>query len=392
MNETLILVTVIICAALVVYQHVGYPLLLHWYARLHPLQPAALSARGYQVSSGDKQLPGVTILMPAYNEAAFIAEKIRNLASIDYPRDKLKVIIVCDGCSDNTAEVARSTIQEAICADTLYEIIEWGENMGKVAVLNSFIPQIDTEVCALTDVSALISVDALLHAAGHLRNPANGVVSASYQLLSQRFTGESQYWRYQQQIKLAESRMGSALGCHGAFYLFRSELFEPLDSDTINDDFILPMRIVEKQYRAIYEPAMLAIELESTDQPADFQRRLRISAGNMQQMLRLWRLFSPRNLGLSFTFFSGKALRVLTPYLLLALLLLPALQLESLWYQLLFGAQCLFYLTSLAGLLIPRLRNNKIAGLVTYFVAGHSASHLGGWQYLLGPLSRRKTI
>lgn len=389
MNETLILTLIIISAALVMYQHVGYPLVLRWYARRNPAQQAKQPSRGYRPCSDDASLPGVTILMPAYNEAGYIAEKIRNLASIDYPRDRLKVLIVCDGCSDNTADVARNTIQEAICSDTLYEIIECQENRGKVAVLNQYIPQVETEICALTDVSALISVDALLLAAEHLRKPGNGVVSAGYQLLSEKFTGESHYWRYQQQIKLAESRIGSALGCHGAFYLFRSPLFEPLDSDTINDDFILPMRIVAKQYRAVYEPSMLAIELESTDQPADFNRRLRISAGNMQQMLRLWRLFSPRNLGLSFTFFSGKALRILTPYLLLMLLVLPALQLERPEYQLLFGAQCLFYLAALAGWTLPALRNNKLTGLVTYFVAGHSASLIGGWQYLLGPVRWR---
>jgi cellulose synthase/poly-beta-1,6-N-acetylglucosamine synthase-like glycosyltransferase len=391
MTDIVILSLIIACVALIVYQHFGYPLLLHWYIRLNPAQQNDYQSRRYQASSDDDDLPSVTILIPAYNEAAYIAEKIRNLASIDYPRNKLNVLIVCDGCTDDTALVAQSTIQEAICADTLYEIIEYKENRGKVAILNQHIPQITSDICALTDVSALISVDALLLAAQHLRNPKNGVVSASYQLMSQRYTGESHYWRYQQMIKQAESRMGSTLGCHGAFYLFRSQLFEPLASDTINDDFILPMRIVEKKYRAVYEPAMLAIELEATDQPEDFHRRLRISAGNMQQTLRLWRLFSPRNLGLSFIFFSGKALRLFTPYMLLALLLLPALQLDQLLYQVFFTLQCLFYLIALSGWLLPGLRNHKLTGLVTYFVAGHSASLLGGWQYLFGTVRWNKS-
>ncbi len=383
MSEAQLGLIVIISALLVIYQNVGYPLFLRWYAKRHPAPKTDQKQRSYQVSSSDKSLPSVTVLIPAYNEAAFIGEKIRNLASLDYPRNKLKILIVCDGCEDNTADIARATIQEVICADTFYEVIDCETNQGKVALLNQFIPLVESEICVLTDVSALISVDALLLAAEHLREPNVGVVSASYRLLSQRFTGESHYWNYQQRIKQAESHLGSALGCHGAFYLFRTSLFTPLDNDTINDDFILPMKIVEKHYRAVYEPDMLAIELEPTDQPADFHRRLRISAGNMQQFLRLWRLFDPRNLGLAFTFFSGKALRLLTPYLMFVLLVLPALKLDSIWCQALLAGQCLFYLIALMGWLSPALRETKLVGLITYFVAGHSASLLGGWQYLL---------
>ncbi len=390
MSEQVLGLLVFISALLVIYQNIGYPMLLRWYAKFNPTPKMAQSSRSYQACSQDQSLPSVTILIPAYNEADYIGEKIRNLASLDYPRDKLKVWIVCDGCQDETADIARATIQEAICADTLYEVMECDTNRGKVAVLNHYIPLVTSEICVLTDVSALISVDALLVAAEHMTQPDVGVVSASYRLLSQTHAGESSYWVYQQRIKQAESRLGSALGCHGAFYLFRTALFTPLATDTINDDFILPMRIVEQRYRAVYEPDMLAIELEPTDQPTDFHRRLRISAGNMQQLLRLWRLFNPLNLGLAFTFFSGKALRLVTPYLMFFLLLLPAMQLDKLWCQLLFAGQSLFYLTALAGWLLPSLRAYKPTALITYFVAGHSASLIGGWQYLLGVTAWQK--
>lgn len=391
MTDLLTALLVVVSGGTILYHHVGYPLFLRWYARRHPTQNAQPGSRGYIAGVADKQLPSVTILMPAYNEAEYISEKIRNLASIDYPRDKLKVLIVCDGCSDDTAQIATATIQEAICSDTFYEIINCTENRGKVALLNEFIPQVDTHLCVLSDVSALISVDALLIAARHMQDPQVGVVGASYHLLNHQFNGESEYWRYQQRIKQTESSLGSVLGCHGAFYLFRSELFEPLAQDTINDDFMLPMRIIEKRFRAVYEPAMLAIELEPTDQPADFRRRLRISAGNMQQALRLWRLFSPGRSGVAFTFFSGKGLRLLTPYFLILMLILPATHLDQWWYQLLAAAQGLFYLIALAGWLSPALRSNRIVGLVTYFVAGHSASLIGGWQYLISGRGWRKS-
>lgn len=384
MSEKVVGLVMFISALLVVYQNIGYPLFLRWYSRVRPTQGAIQTLRRYRASDYDRTLPSMTVLVPAYNEAEFISEKIRNIASIDYPRDKLKVLIVCDGCTDETANFAKATIQEAICEDTLYEVIECKNNSGKVAILNHYIPKIDSEICVLTDVSALISFDALLLAAEHMKHPDVGVVSASYRLLNQRYAGESHYWAYQQRIKQAESRLGSALGCHGALYLFRTQLFTPLAKDTINDDFVLPMKIVEKRYRAIYEPDMLAIELEPTDQPADFSRRLRISAGNMQQLLRLWRLFNPKNIGLAFTFFSGKALRLFTPYLMFILLLTPTLRLDVVWCQALFAGQVIFYLIAMVGWLIPPLRAHKLTGLITYFVAGNSASLIGGWRYLLG--------
>jgi len=363
---------------------VGYPLFLRWYTKIRPTKKVIPNLRGYRSSDADHTLPSITILVPAYNESLWIDEKIRNLASIDYPRDKLKVLIYCDGCTDDTASIAQATIQEAICADTFYEIIENETNQGKVAVLNQCIPHIDSDLCALTDVSSLISVDALLLAAEHFNNTKIGVVNSNYSLLDKRYTGENLYWQYQQKIKEAESNLGATIGCHGAFYLFRTKLFTTLNQDTINDDFILPMKIVEKHYKAIQEPAMLALELEATDQKQDFRRRLRISAGNMQQTVRLWRLFNPLHFGIAFTFFSGKALRLITPHLLLTVFFLPLLQLEYVGYLVLFLAQCFFYLAALTGCVIPNTRKNKLIGTITYFVSGHIAGLLGGLQYLLG--------
>jgi cellulose synthase/poly-beta-1,6-N-acetylglucosamine synthase-like glycosyltransferase len=391
MNALFVLVLLTLSIGSIIYHHIGYPLILRWYAKRCPPRQSPPASRRYRPCKSDQDLPSVTILLPAYNEAPWISEKIRNLASIDYPRDKLKVLIYCDGCSDETAQIARATIQEAICADTFYEVIENKLNRGKVAVLNQCIAQITTDICALTDVSALISVDALLLAAEHFNTPSVGVVNPSYRLLHHHYTGESQYWQYQQNMKQAETSLGSVIGCHGAFYLFRTHLFEPLAADTINDDFILPMQIVQQHYQAVYEPAMLAVELESTDQPDDFRRRLRISAGNMQQALRLWRLFNPRNLGIAFTFFSGKGLRLLMPYFLLLVLLLPLLRLEQPGYQAFLTAQCLFYLLALTGYLLPGTRNNKWIGAITYFVAGHTANLIGGWQYLLGLSPKNQT-
>ncbi|MCV5735224.1 glycosyltransferase, partial [Escherichia coli] len=138
MNDLIWIAGFGLSAFLIIYHHVGYPLLLKWL----PLKPKAndegehFAERHYKASASDNKLPSVTIIIPAYNEEQWIAEKIRNLASLDYPRDKLKVVIACDGCTDKTAEIAQDTIQEAICSDTVFIVNDHSINRGKVALIN----------------------------------------------------------------------------------------------------------------------------------------------------------------------------------------------------------------------------------------------------------------
>ncbi|SMY32280.1 Beta-monoglucosyldiacylglycerol synthase [Photobacterium malacitanum] len=376
----------------VIYHHALYPILLSWFAKRHPQKPLAPTPRKFSKSSQDCTLPTVTIIIPAYNEAQWIAEKIRNISYLDYPTDKLKVIIICDGCSDNTVEIANNTIQEALCSDTHIEIFSLLKNKGKVAVLNQFIPQYDSDIIALSDVSALISYDALLIAAKHFENSEIGVVNATYRLLTPSSVGERQYWDYQTKIKQQEATLGDSLGAHGAFYLFRSALFVPLDKDTINDDFILPMSIVEQGHHAIYDPTICAVELDYVDLRDDFSRRLRISAGNFQQLVRLFGLFNPKYKGTAFTFMSGKGLRITMPYFMLMAYIGSWLLISSPLFLVAFICQTLGYIMSILGIILPRIFSHKIFHVLAYLVAGHTANFIGGINYifrkLTGPLNR----
>ncbi len=382
MSETLVMTIIALCLVAVAYHHVGYPLLLKMISRKGALTSDINNQRSYIASQKDLELPSITVIVPAYNEEQWIAEKIRNLASVDYPRKKLRVLIYCDGCSDNTASIAEQTVQEAFCSDTHFEILNEKINRGKIAAINDCMKLVDSDICALSDVSSLISIDALLIAAKHFDDQQVGVVNSGYYLLNEQYSGEANYWRYQRNIKSAERTLGATIGCHGAFYLFRTHLFEPLAADTINDDFILPMTIVQKHYRAQHEPLILAIEMEPTDEENDFKRRLRISAGNMQQTIRLWRLFNPKYVGVAFAFFSGKGLRLLTPYLLITMLLLPLLCIDNIFMQLFLLGQLSFYIIAAVGFLVSSARKNKLINFICYFVAGHSANLIGGWQYL----------
>lgn len=381
MNTFLITITTISIIA-VVYHHVLYPILLHWLSKKHPLSSIEITPRGFNQSKKDHTLPTITMIIPAYNEQEWIADKIRNLACIDYPSNKLTIIIACDGCNDNTVAIAHNTIQEAICSDVHIEVLPLEKNQGKVALLNQLIPQYSCDIIALSDVSALLSYDALLIAAKHFENPQVGVVNPTYHILEPSSEGEKTYWEYQTKIKQQEAAIGSSLGSHGAFYLFRHELFSTLDKDTINDDFILPMKIVEQGYQAIYDPSIRALELEQVIQDEDFSRRLRISAGNLQQLLRLFPLFNPKYKGTAFTFFSGKGLRFTMPYFMIIAYIGSILLLSNPIFFIAFIGQTLGYCLGVLGFIFPQTFSNKHCQTLTYLVTGHTANLLGGLKYL----------
>jgi len=341
--------------------------------------------RHYTPTNTDYELPTITIVIPAYNEQRWIADKIRNLSILDYPITRLNVIIVCDGCSDETVAIAARTIEENECQHLDIEIRDVKKNRGKVAVINDVMRDIESELVVLSDVSALVSVDALLIAAEHFKDPSIGVLNGHYRLLNPGSTGEAAYWQYQSHIKASEAALGSTLGAHGAFYLFRRSLFQPLAPDTINDDFILPMEIVAAGYRAEYVNSINALELETANDVQDHQRRRRIAAGNCQQLLRLKRLLLPNYGGVAFALASGKALRVLMPFLMIiafigSLLLSPEYPL----FTFLTTFQLIVYLLASWHLLFRPKRANRLIEILAYIVGGHTAGLVGTLRYLFG--------
>jgi cellulose synthase/poly-beta-1,6-N-acetylglucosamine synthase-like glycosyltransferase len=335
--------------------------------------------------SPEAYFPSICVLIPAYNEEAVIEDKIRNLACLDYPQEKLSVIIACDGCTDNTAIKARHCALEMENSHLKIDIIEFIENQGKVFILNQMIDQIEDDLIALSDASALISIDALLLAASHFCDYRIAVVAASYKLLHPGSDGEDTYWQYQSGIKRGEAALGDPIGVHGALYLFRRPLFEPLLADTINDDFILPMGIVSSGYRAVYEPKMIALELEQATRQMDLKRRVRLGAGNFQQLLRLPKLLSPSLGWTAFNFFSGKALRAVMPLLILIQLAICILLSTNLAVFLTLSAiQLLGFFIAWLSSYLPQKLMHKYVNILFYLANGYRCSLVGIIRYMLG--------
>lgn len=357
---------------LTAYHHVGYPVLLKAAraAIKNPVMPMVPNA---------PDLPVIDILVPAHNESAVIAQKIQNLCSLDYPTEKLQITIVCDGCTDDTAAIARQSERANV------DVIETPINIGKVAVLNTYIPTLNGDILALSDASALLSIDSLMRAAAWFSQSKTGVVAATYKLQNPGSAGEQAYWRYQTAIKKGEAALGAPLGVHGALYFIRRDLFQPLPTDTINDDFIIPMEIVKAGYASIYDADMIAIELETSDTSLDSNRRKRIAAGNFQQLLRMPGLLSPMLGGVALAFASGKALRAIMPMLIAFVIVSSALlSVDSQLWKLIFGGAVLGILIAILRHKFPGVCASKLIDIGYYAALGHFNGAIGTLNYVLG--------
>lgn len=364
---------ILILCGLALYHHVVFPIVLK---RIKPQEMTSTTDREEQ--------PRITLIVPAYNEALTVADKIINTARLDYPRDKLDLLIACDGCTDKTVEVARLTQDLPEVKGLKMSVIDFHTNRGKVAVLNDMIARAESDIIALSDCSASLSSDALKRLAGHFNDPKVGVVGGTYQLDQCQDAAEQVYWAYQRAIKKGEAALGAPMGMHGAFYAFRKSLSAPLPANTINDDFILPMKIVAKGYRALYDTRIICQETEATTDQMNWKRRLRISAGNVQQALYCLDLLNPKYPGIAFAFFSGKFLRAWMPFILCAIFLLSGYgALDQTAYQVFFSLQLL----GLALICLPLPPKGILAKIILtlrYIIIGHLAGFLGGLKYLSG--------
>ena len=362
--------------ALIVYHHLAWPAMLARFRRRHA--PAPVPPRTCGAAA-----PRITVVMPAHNEADFIAAKIRNLAALDYPAEVLSLVVACDGCTDATAALARAALAEPACTHLNAYVIEHRRNRGKVAVLNEAIAGVKTEIVALTDVSAMLPADALCRVAAHFTDPNLGALGGTYVMDRPGSAGEAKYWTYQVAVKLGEAALGAPLGLHGAFWAFRRAAWTPLPVDTINDDFALPMAIFRRGWRIAYDPGLPVHEAESADPAAERRRRRRIAAGNAQQLLRHFWLLHPRHGGVALAFASGKALRVMMPFLIAFTIpatfaLAPTSQL----FVALAACEAAGIVAAAAGAALGQRAPRPLA-ILHYAAAGHAASLVGAARYIL---------
>ncbi len=371
---------------LVAFSYVGYPIvLILWGGIREALSTTRFAASGGErrSASHDGEWPRVTVVFAAYDEERCIRAKIENCLALDYPADRLQIVVGCDGCTDRTAEIAREAGAGRV------EVRELSPRAGKASVLNRIVPHASGDVVVLTDANVMLARGALMAVARRFRDPEVGAVVGRLRLYNPtdgRFE-ESLYWRFETLLKYHEGTHGCVLGANGGIYAVRRVLFSPLEPDTITDDFVVPLRIAARGWRVPFEPQAIALEETTEDTGREFARRTRIGAGNWQALSRVPALLDPRTGFLHFAFVSHKLIRWATPFLLaVALVGSAALALRSgAWaHRTLLAAQLCFYALALVGRRQAGGPVRRPASLAHYFVAMNVALAVGLWRFLRG--------
>jgi cellulose synthase/poly-beta-1,6-N-acetylglucosamine synthase-like glycosyltransferase len=324
-------------------------------------------------------LPSVTLVVPAHNEESCIPDKLDNSLSIEYPDDRFEVLVGSDGSTDRTEALVTA------CPDPRVRLSS-AERGGKVAVLNRCIPMAKGEIVVLTDANTMIDKRAVGRLVRHFADPNVGAVCGRLKLYNRvrREYEESTYWTYETLIKFYEGKHGAVLGANGGLYAIRRSLFQRLAPETIVDDFVIPLRVLEAGYQVLFDPEAVAYEETTEDYKKEFARRARISAGNFQSLKMVPGLLSPRRGFAAYAFWSHKVLRWVAPLLMVVALAANLFLLdEGLLYPVLFGGQLAFYLLACAGRLrrLPRVVA-RLASVAYYFMYMNLALAVGFWRFL----------
>src|SRR3984885_12330973 len=359
-------------AVVIAYAYVGYPLLL-WVRSWWSPRPVM---RGTST-------PAVSAVMVVRNEEAVIGPKLQNLLTLDYPPEQLEVVVVSDGSNDGTAAVLAEVQKNGCRVRTLLK----PESRGKAAGLNDAIGMARGEVLLFTDARQPIEPGALRLLIENFGDPEVGVASGEL-MLGDPASGETGkgmglYWRIEKKIRELESASGSVAGATGAIYCARRELLDPLPEGTILDDVLLPMQVVRRGSRVIFDARARAWDSPDLGSSREFARKVRTLSGNYQLLqLAPWLLGSGN--GIRFEFISHKLLRLVVPFALVALLV-ASLFLPTPFYRIALFAQLAFYalsLVALGGMKIGPL--SRIADPARTFVVLNSAALVAFVNFVTG--------
>lgn len=358
---------------IVAFAYLGYPLLMALLAKLRP-RPVLLVA----------QTPSLDVLLVVHNAASQLRDKLDNLHALDYPHERLRINVVCDGCTDATEALARGYPSDRI------RVFASSERQGKSACIGRTVPQLDAELVLFTDVRQRIDAQAARRLAATLADPQVGAASGELVLETDNGYGKGidAYWRYEKAIRRLESASGSLVGVTGALYAARREALPQVPAGVILDDMWIPLSIAARGYRIVFVAEALAYDRATPDSADEERRKRRTLAGNYQLLHRWPALAIPGAHPLALRLWGHKWLRLLAPWLLLFALM------ANLWvalsgnhsYQLLFAAHSAAYALALGGRFWPALATQLLpVRLASAFLSLNLSALLALLDYARNP-------
>jgi len=358
-------------ASVIAYCYLGY--LIYLWIRSH------LSPRPVRRGTNE---PAVSVLMVVRNEEQVIASKLKNVLTLAYPPEKLEVVVVSDGSDDRTPAILSGFAQDSRVRTILKAV-----SSGKACGLNDAIGSARGEVLLFTDARQQIESGALRYLIENFADATVGAASGEL-MLGDPANGETGkgmglYWQIEKKVRELESASGSVPGATGAIYCARKALLEPLPDGTILDDVLLPMQVIRKGFRIVFDSRARAWDLPDLGRSREFTRKVRTLSGNYQLVqLAPW-LLSAEN-KIRFEFVSHKLLRLVAPFALIGLLV-GSLFLHGPIYRAALIAQLAFYALSLAaigGLRIGPL--SRLADVARTFVVLNSAAMIAFVNFITG--------
>lgn len=363
-----------VCIGLIVYSYLVYPVFL---ALLAKLSPEKKSPKVEDIP--ESQWPTVSLVIAAYREESVIVERLNNALEIDYPNDKIEIIIGVDGNEDATGKLVEGF------QDARIRLMQFPERRGKASVLNDCIAAARGDIILFSDANTFWDRDAAKLLVRHFEQEQVGGVCGRL-ILTDAATGKNVdgiYWRYENRLKEWEGKLGALLGANGAIYAIRKKLYQPIPPQTIVDDFVIGMRIHQAGYQLLYEKQALAREETAPTISDELHRRIRIGAGAFQSLTWLWRLLLPRRPLVSWAFWSHKVLRWFCPAFMVVALASNFLLAQKPLYQTLLALQGIFYALAVLGSfsILPG-KFGKIAQAGWMFVNMNVALALGFVRWL----------
>jgi len=351
---------------MIAYIYMGYPILVFLFSRI-------INKR---VKKGNYE-PEITILISAYNEENSIEGTIKNKLYLDYPKEKLEIIVISDGSTDKTDEIVKQYKQQGV------RLLRQEPRAGKTSALNMAVPKAKGEILVFSDANSLYATDAMNKLVQSFSDPNVGYVTGKMIYANPDGTtigdGCTTYMKYENSLRNFETKLGSIVGVDGGIDAVRKELYKSMNQDQL-PDFVLPLKIVEQGYRVIYEPEAILKEPSLQVREDEYKMRLRVS------LRSLWALSDMRHL-LTFTgsklftwqLWSHKVLRYLCfVFLLGAYIVNLALWTEAPFYKFFFILQNIAYAGALLSPILEKIGYRiQLLYLLNYFVllnlaAGHA--------------------
>jgi len=345
-----------------------------------------------QSNFDDNYEPEVTLFVAAYNEKDYVKEKVNNSFQLDYPKHKVKQVWITDGSDDGTPDILKNYTKNGV------EVYHENARGGKIGAMNRGMQYVKTPIVIFSDGNTMLGKESIRRIVNLFKNPKVGCVSGEKRIASKdadtAVGSEGIYWKYESKLKKWDAELYSVVGAAGELFAIRTNLFQKVEKDTLLDDFIISLRIAMDGYTIQYDPEAYAIENSSADVKEELKRKIRISAGGIQSIVRLAPLLNIFKYGiLSFQYISHRVLRWTLAPLALPLILILNIYIADSYglsnytnlYVIILYLQILFYVMALSGWYLENKKIRfKALFIPYYFFIMNYAMYLGFGRYIKG--------